>query len=112
MVSDAADPILGLPQLIPFDTDPSVQDMMPCQPDDVVSVRPRHSRALDRLTENQPKVRSERAKLCGGRKCQVDLKALRQKEGAIDRGARLEVEVVQGAKLLLHELAPIAEDLP
>src|ERR671917_440626 len=100
MVSDAADPILGLPQLTPFDTDPSVKNVVPCQPDDVVSVRPCHGRALDRLTENRPKVGSERAKLCGGRKCQVDLQALRQKEGAIDGGARLEVEVVQGAKLL------------
>jgi hypothetical protein len=94
MFSGAADPVLGLPQLVPLDTDPSVQNMVPCQPDDVVSVWSRHSRALDRLTENQPKVRSERAKLCGGRKCQVDFKALREKEGAIGGGARLEVKVM------------------
>jgi hypothetical protein len=78
MVSDAADPVLGLPQLVPLDTDSSVQNMVPCQPDDVVSIRTRHGRALDRLTENRPEVRTERAKLCGGRKRQVDLKALRE----------------------------------
>ena len=85
--------------------------MVPGQPDDVVSVWTRHGRALDRLTENRPKVRSERAELCGGRKRQIDLKALRKKEGAIDRGARPEVKVVQGTKLLVHELAPIAKDV-
>lgn len=69
MVSDAADPVLGLPQLVPFDTDPSVQNMVPRQPNDVVSVWPSHGQALDRLTENRPKVRSERAKLRGGREC-------------------------------------------
>jgi hypothetical protein len=92
MVSDAADPVLGLPQLVPLDTDSSVQNMVPCQPDDVVSIWTRHGRALDRLTENRPEVRTERAKLCGGRKRQVDLKALREKEGAIDGGARPKVK--------------------
>ena len=111
MVSDAADPVLGLPQLVPLNTDPSVQNMVPCQPYEVVSVWLRHSRALDRLAENQPKVRSERTKLCCWRKCQIDLEAFREKEGAIDCGARLEVKMMQGAKLLVHELAPIAEDL-
>jgi len=110
MVSDAADPVLGLPQLVPLDTDPSVQNMVPCQPYEVISIWLRHSRALDRLAKNQPKVRSESTKLCRGCKCQVDLKAFREKEGAIDRGARLEVKVMQGAKLLVHELTPIAED--
>lgn len=109
IVPDGADPVLGLPQFVPFNADPSMQNVVPGQPDGVVSVYRRRGRALDRLTENYLEGGPESAKLGGGCTCQIHLKAGGKKEGAIDGAPGPEIKMMQGAQLLVHEGAPIAQ---
>ena len=66
---------------------------------------------LPHLAEERAEARSPSTEVGLRRERQIDLQALGEEEGAVDRGTGVEVEVVQRSELLIEKGGPLGQNL-
>lgn len=94
VVTERVDDVLGLPDLAALDARPRMEHMVAAEPDEVRHRRLRGALPFDHLAEDGSKVRSKRTEFGCWSDREVNLKAARKKEDAIDGRARAQIEEV------------------
>ncbi|MGH8997176.1 MAG: hypothetical protein ACRDYB_14290 [Acidimicrobiales bacterium] len=102
-------PVLGLPEVTPFDREPGAKCMVDSSAEETVSIGLSRPCLLDCIAEQEAKARTRRSELCFRAKREVDLEVARQKEDAVDRPVDGTVEEHDTCELIAHDLSPVIE---